>query len=232
MSLISRRISKQLIFYPQMWGALLPEAEGLSFGLIRAFVGYGFGRILWFWRLLFGAGVEVAGDTGEEVGEGGLFFGGEAAEDEVDVAKGAAEVVVAGAEAKAREIGGVERFGDGFETVVATAATFGAVARGAEGEVEIVADDEDVLEGDFVEIDELLDGAAGIVVESLGLDEDFVAGFEPEGVKLGFLPVEMVDFGIKIKGEEAEIVAREIVFGAGITEADDEFHEDIITCFC
>lgn len=140
-----------------------------------------------------------------------------------------AEFVVPRAEAEAREIGRMEIFGDGLEAVVTTAAAFGAVAETVEWEIEIVADDEDVLEGDFVEIGEFGDGAAGVVVKSLGFDEDFVAGFQPEGVELGLLPgFEAVDFGIKIEGEEAEAVAGEVVFWAGIAEADDELHENII----
>ncbi len=172
--------------------------------------------------------VDFCGDFGEESGESGFFVGGEAAEDEVGVADFLAEVVVSCAEAKAGKIGSMEVFGDGFETVVAAAAAFGAVAQGAKGQVEIITDDEDVFEGDFVEIGKLDDGAAGIVIEGLGFDEDLVAVFEPEGVVFGFLPGEIVDFGIKIKSEKAKIVAGEVVFWAGVAKADDEFHEDII----
>lgn len=111
----------------------------------------------------------------------------------------------------------MEIFGDGLEAVVAAATAFGAVAEAAEREIEIVADDEDVFEGDFVEIDEFGDGATRVVVKSLGLDEDFVAGFQPEGVELGLLPgLEAVYCGIKIEGEEAEVVAGKVVFWAGI----------------
>lgn len=35
-------------------------------------------------------------------------------------------------------------------------------------------------------------------------------------------------FGIKIQSKKAEIVASEIVIGAGIAEADEELHEFII----
>lgn len=43
------------------------------------------------------------------------------------------------------------------------------------------------------------------------------------------LPIVTLDFEIKIEGEEAEIVAGEVIFISGVTEADDEFHEPIIT---
>jgi len=119
----------------------------------------------------------------------------------------------------------MEIFGDGLEAVVAAATAFGAVAETVERKIEVVADDEDVFEGDFVEIGEFGDGATRVVVKSLGFDEDFVAGFQPEGVELGLLPgFEVVNFGIKIEGEEAEVVAGEVVFWARVAEADDEFH--------
>lgn len=70
---------------------------------------------------------------------------------------------------------------------------------------------------------------AGFVVESLRFEENAVAFFEPEGVEFGLFPGEIVDFGVKIEGEEAEIVAGEVVFVAGVAEANDEFHGVIIT---
>lgn len=63
----------------------------------------------------------------------------------------------------------------------------------------------------------------------MGLDKDAVAVFEPEGAEFGLLPGEMLDFGIKIEGEKAVIMAGKIVFWTGVAEADDEFHEIIIT---
>lgn len=43
------------------------------------------------------------------------------------------------------------------------------------------------------------------------------------------MPGEIFDFGIKIECQEAEVVAGEVVFRAGIAEANDKFHESIIT---
>lgn len=37
-----------------------------------------------------------------------------------------------------------------------------------------------------------------------------------------------MDFGIKIKQKKAKIMASEVVFWAGITESDDEFHRIIV----
>ena len=73
-----------------------------------------------------------------------------------------------------------------------------------------------------------LDGFAGIVVESLRFEEDGVAGFVPESVIFRFFPVEMVDFGIKIEQKEAEVMTGEVVFWAGVAEADDKIHKTIV----
>lgn len=73
-----------------------------------------------------------------------------------------------------------------------------------------------------------MDSFTGIIVESLGFDENSVAGFVPEGVIFGLLPFEVLGFGIKIEQKEAEIMASEVVFWAGIAEADDEIHKLIV----
>jgi len=40
----------------------------------------------------------------------------------------------------------------------------------------------------------------------------------------------VIHFEIKVGEEKAEIVASEIIFGAGISEKDKKFHLYIITC--
>lgn len=170
-------------------------------------------------------------DFGEKGGESGFFLGGKAAEDEIDITKFLAEFIVPGAEAKTRKISSMKIFGDGFEAVVAAGAALGAVAEAAERQVKIITNDQDVFEGDFVEIGEFGDGTAGIVIESLRFDKNPVAVFEPEGMEFGFLPGEIFDFGIKIKCQETEVVASEVVFWARVAETDDEFHRYIIAFF-
>lgn len=71
-----------------------------------------------------------------------------------------------------------------------------------------------------------LDGFAGIIVVGLGFEEDIVTRFEPEGVEFWLLPVEVMDFGIKIKRQKSEIVTGKIVFILWVAEADNEFHGD------
>ena len=99
----------------------------------------------------------------------------------------------------------------------------------AEGEVEVVADGEDVSGRDFVEVGEGADGEADVVVEGLGLDEDGGSLYAPDGVELWVrFPGEVVDLEVEIESEEAEVVASEVVFGARVAEGDDEIHERII----
>lgn len=145
-------------------------------------------------------------------------------EDEVDVADLLAYGGVIGAEAEARELVGAEVGGDGFEAVIAAAGPVFAVAEGAKSEVKIVANHENVLGGDFVEVGEGLDGLAGFVVEGLGLDENGASLLQPDGAEFGFLPVKLMDFGVKIQCQEAEVVAGEVVLSAGIAETNDEAH--------
>lgn len=46
---------------------------------------------------------------------------------------------------------------------------------------------------------ESLDGDAGVVVKILRFDEKGVARADPEGAEFGFLPLEMMNFSIKIE---------------------------------
>ena len=88
--------------------------------------------------------VDFGGGGGEEGGEGGAFFGGEFGEDEVSVADFLAERGI-GAESEAGKLIGAEMFNNGFEAVVATGGAFFFEAESAEGESEVVADDQNVF---------------------------------------------------------------------------------------
>lgn len=85
-----------------------------------------------------------------------------------------------------------------------------------------------MLGWNFVILREGLNGGTGIVIKSLRFEEDCIASFVPEGIIFGLFPVKMVDFRIKIQEEKAEIMAGEIVFWAGVTEANDEVHDIMI----
>lgn len=129
------------------------------------------------------------------------------------------------------ELGGSKMGGGGFEAVVTGASALFSEADGAERQVEIVADDEQIGGGfELVEVYELCDGFADVVVESLGFGEDGAIGFDSFGEEFGCgLKGEIVGFGVKIEGQKAEIVAGEVVLPARITKADDEFHRGIIS---
>ena len=145
-------------------------------------------------------------------------------EDEVDVADLLAYGGVIGAEAEARELVGAEMSGDGFEAVIAAAGPVFAVAKGAKSEVKVVANHENVLGGNLVKAGEGWDGLAGVVIEGLGLDEDGASLLQPDGAEFGFLPVKLMDFGVKIQRQEAEVMAGEVVLSARIAETNDEAH--------
>lgn len=84
--------------------------------------------------------------------EGGLekiwelfpFFGGKFAKNKFGVADFLANCGIISADAEARKIASAESCGDGFETIIAAAGAFGAVANLAEIEIEIIADDENI----------------------------------------------------------------------------------------
>lgn len=136
----------------------------------------------------------------------------ETAEDEIDVADLLTERIIAGTEAEAAELVGFEVLEDGFEAIVGAGGAMFAVAQGAERQFEIIAKDENLRRLELIEMGESRDGETGIVVESLRFDEDGIAGFAPESVEFGLLPVELVNFGIKIERQEAEVMAGEVVF--------------------
>ena len=145
-------------------------------------------------------------------------------EDEVDVADLLAYGEVVGAETEARKLVGAEMGGDGFETVVAAAGPVFAVAESAKLKIKVITDYKNVFGSDLVEAGEGLDGLAGFVVEGLRFDENGASLLQPDGAEFGLLPVKLMDFGVKIQRQEAEVMAGEVVLSAGITEADDETH--------
>ena len=87
----------------------------------------------------------------------------------------------------------------GLEAVVSSCGAGLAVAEEAEVEIEVVADDEDILGWDFVKFGKIAHGEAGIVIKSLRFNEDVVALFAPDsGMFLVWFPAPALYFGIKI----------------------------------
>ena len=145
-------------------------------------------------------------------------------ENEVDVADLLTDGGVVGAETKARELVGAKVSGDGFEAVITATGPVFAVAESAKLKIEVITDHENVLGGNLVEVGEGLDGLARFVVEGLRFDENGASLLQPDGAEFGLLPVKLMNFGVKIQRQEAEVMAGEVVLSAGITEADDETH--------
>ena len=142
-------------------------------------------------------------------------------EDEVDDADLLVYGEVVGAETEARELVGAEISGDGFEAVIAAAGPVFAVAEGAKLKIKVITDHENVFGGDLIEAGEGLDGLAGFVVEGLRFDENGASLLQPDGAEFGPLPVKLMDFGVKIQRQEAEVMAGGVGFwgwgnGAGV----------------
>ena len=155
-----------------------------------------------------------------------MFFWSKTAEDEIGVAELAPDGIIAGAKAETGEVAGAEVGDDGPEPVVATVGAGFAVAEGAKGEIEVVAEDENILGRNFIKLGKIADGQARIVVELLGFDKDTVAICEGESAMFGVgLPGEISNFGVKIEGQKAEVVTGKIVLVTGVAETDNKvFH--------
>ena len=74
----------------------------------------------------------------------------------------------------------------------------------------------------FIEVCEILDGLADIVVESLRFDEDDVAFFVIESVELRFFGKgPAFDLGIEVERQKTEVVTGKIILITRVAEADD-----------
>lgn len=106
---------------------------------------------------------------------------------------------------------------DGFEAIVATGGATHAVAESAEGDVEIITDDEDIFWGDFVVIREGADGGAAIIVEILGFDKQNIVCTAINSPKLRFwCPSKVMKLKKVIGTQKAKIVACKVVLRARV----------------
>lgn len=80
----------------------------------------------------------------KDVRESGFFVRSKTAENKIDVTEFLANGGGVGAEAESGELIGFEMLRDRFEAVIAASRAAGAEAEFAEGEVEVVADDEGI----------------------------------------------------------------------------------------
>jgi hypothetical protein len=98
------------------------------------------------------------------------------------------------------------------------------------GEVELVVENYDIIDGNLEELGAFGDGLAGEVHEGLGFQEK---GFRAAQGTLRQQPVEFasewctsVVFGDAVDGHEAYVVPGLGVLGAGVSEADEQAHGD------
>lgn len=133
-------------------------------------------------------------------------------------------------EADAIEILRSERIDDILDAVV-TGSPRGECRLVCAGcDVEVVVQDDQILDGELVEIQESADCAAGSIHEGGWFDEQiFLLADSSDGnlgMKSGFsmeaFEIEML--AEKIKGKKAGIMSGRFVLLAGIAEADDESH--------
>ena len=173
--------------------------------------------------------IEAGGDGFEEVRELGFFTFGKFGEDEVDIADFFSQSVISCPEAKPWEVLGAKILNDRFKTVVAAGGAMSALTDFTELEVEIVADDKNILWRDLIKVGKSADGCTDIVIKSLGFNNDGIALFLPDGIKfLVRFPLKAFNLEIKIKRQKAEVVASEVIFGTWVAKSDDKFHKKII----
>ena len=98
--------------------------------------------------------------------------------------------------------------------------TGGAKTEGAGGERDVVDDDEEVVEGEFVELEGRIDGAAGEVHVGLGFEEDEFFSVEEDIGEEGFVGAAevhgTVGGGEAVDEHEADVVTGALVLGAGV----------------
>ena len=69
-------------------------------------------------------------------------------------------------------------------------------ANSAKFEIKIITNHQNLFGWNFVILGESLDCLTGIIVVSLGFNKNRVSLFEPESIKLWFLPSLVMNFGI------------------------------------
>lgn len=97
----------------------------------------------------------------------------------------------------------------------------------AKVEVEIVADDEEIGWRYFIERTNGGESLTNFIIEGLGFDIEAIDGrvVVDLGVEFGVVfESELIKLGVKIEGEEAKVVACEIVILARVAKTDDNLH--------
>lgn len=159
---------------------------------------------------------------GKRVFKKGPFVGSEFAEDVADHFAGSGG---SDADFQARKGVGVEVLEDGFDAVVAACGAFFPEAEGAEGQGDVIIDDEDVFGRPFVKGQDLLQGAAAEVHERLRLQKECPVSGNLREVALPLRDGLEAGSGVSgqpVEHHEADIVAGAFILASWIPESDDE----------
>ena len=156
---------------------------------------------------------------------GDLFFllFGELAQHEIDLPP--LREFVADADAETRPLLAFEQLGDILQAVVSAVAAGGAQAEGAEGEVDVVADDEDVVQLDAELLLPVADGVAAQVHICGRLEQVELAAFVAYERHVAVAAGLENDIGCLSPGiqyHKADVVSRGGVFGTDVAESDDQ----------
>ena len=131
--------------------------------------------------------------------------------------------IVAHADAEARPLAGLEELFDIAQSVVAAVAAVAAQADRTERKVDVVADDEQVVQGDLQFLEPVADGVAAEVHVGRGLEEmEFPALVMDDGlvaVSSGF-ENDIGCLGPGIQYHKADVVSRRSVLGTDVAEPD------------
>ena len=174
---------------------------------------------------LEGIGADGVGSQGDALVHKGLLLGSEASEDEIHLS--AAGEVVADAETQAGVLLRAEDGGDVAQTVVAALATAGLHAQRAEGQGEVVGNDEELRGGDFLLVQPVAHGIAAEVHIRGGLEEEELLVLHADGRDEAVAAVLPRGAGIGsqlIDDAKAYVVARVGVLGTDIAETCNEIH--------
>ena len=148
---------------------------------------------------------------------------GEVAQHEVDLLS--LGEFMTDADAQARPLLALQELGDVFQAVVAAVAAGCTQTQRPEGEVDVVADDQDVVQLDVQLLLPIADGVAGQVHVGRGLQEvefaPFVADDGHVAVAAG-LENDIGCLGPGIQYHKADVVSCGGVFGTDVAESDDQ----------
>ena len=197
-------------------------AEKAKIGLLRRF-GAGIELIHGRADAHESPGADARDDLLRQLGDLLFLLVGEVAQHEVDLLP--LGEVVADADTQARPLLALQELGDVLQAVVAAVGAGGAKAQCPEGEVDVVADNQNVIQLDAELLLPVADSVAGEVHVGGGLEEvefaPFVADERHVAVAAG-LENDIGCLSPGIQYHKADVVSRGGVFGTDVAESDDQ----------